>query len=60
MVPGITLNNARRIPQLGFGTLNVQLDRQDTRANADRTAEIVGLVLQIGYRHLDTAHAVRE
>jgi 2,5-diketo-D-gluconate reductase A len=55
MIPNITLNNGTTIPQLGFGTLNVQPDRQDTRANAEKTAEIVGLALQVGYRHIDTA-----
>jgi 2,5-diketo-D-gluconate reductase A len=28
-----------------------------TRANSDRTAEIVGLALQAGYRHIDTAQS---
>jgi 2,5-diketo-D-gluconate reductase A len=55
MVPTVALNNGTRIPQLGFGTLSVQPDRQDTAVNAKRTAEIVGLALQVGYRHLDTA-----
>jgi 2,5-diketo-D-gluconate reductase A len=55
MIPRITLNNGTTFPQLGFGTLNVQPDRQDTTANAERTAEIVGLALQVGYRHIDTA-----
>ena len=55
MIPSITLNNGTTIPQLGFGTLNVQPDRQDTRANAEKTAGIVGLALQVGYRHIDTA-----
>jgi diketogulonate reductase-like aldo/keto reductase len=55
MIPQIALNNGRTIPQLGFGTLSVQPDRQDTAANADVTARIVDDALQIGYRHLDTA-----
>ena len=55
MIPSITLNNGRTIPQLGFGTLNIQPDRQDTTANAETTAGIVSLALQIGYRHIDTA-----
>ena len=46
----ITLNNGRTIPQLGFGTLNVQADRTSTPANIDRTAAIVGLALELGYR----------
>src|SRR3954471_19817217 len=55
MIPSITLNNGTLIPQLGFGTLNAQPDRQDTPANARKTREIVGLALRVGYRHFDTA-----
>lgn len=54
-VPSITLNNGARVPQLGFGTLNVPPDRDPTPANVDKTAEIVGLALARGYRHIDTA-----
>ena len=45
-VPTITLNNGVEIPQLGFGTY--QIEPADTVA-ATRTA------LEIGYRHIDTA-----
>jgi len=55
MIPDIALNNGKTIPQLGFGTLSVQPDRQDTAANAAIAARIIGDALQIGYRHLDTA-----
>jgi 2,5-diketo-D-gluconate reductase A len=51
----ITLNNETTIPQLGFGTLNVPPGREPTRENTAKTAEIVGLALELGYRHLDTA-----
>ena len=54
-IPTVTLNNGRKIPQLGFGTLNVPPDRDPTPANTAKTAEIVGLALQRGYRHIDTA-----
>ncbi len=53
--PGITLNDGTTIPQLGFGTLGVPPDRQPSRANTEKTAEIVGLALEVGYRHIDTA-----
>jgi 2,5-diketo-D-gluconate reductase A len=53
--PRITLNNGRTIPQLGFGTLNVPPDREPTPENTAKTAEIVGLALEAGYRHIDTA-----
>ena len=56
-ISSITLNDRTRIPQLGFGTLNVQPDRKSTPANIDRTAAIVGLALALGYRHLDTAQS---
>ncbi|HKW92376.1 MAG TPA: aldo/keto reductase [Methylomirabilota bacterium] len=56
-IPRITLNNGTSIPQLGFGTLNVQPDRRSTPANIERTAAIVGLALELGYRHIDTAQS---
>jgi 2,5-diketo-D-gluconate reductase A len=56
-IPNVTLNDGTAIPQLGFGTLDVQPDREVTRANIDKTAEIVGLALRAGYRHIDTAQS---
>ena len=53
--PRITLNDGTTIPQLGFGTLNVPPDRQPTRENTEKTAQIVGLAIELGYRHIDTA-----
>jgi len=54
-IPTITLNNGATIPQLGFGTLNVPPDRASTPENTAKTAEIVGLALELGVRHIDTA-----
>ena len=45
-VPNVTLNNGVEIPQLGFGTYQVD--------PADAT-EAVAQALEVGYRHLDTA-----
>lgn len=45
-VPNLTLNNGVEIPQLGFGTY--QIEPRDT-------AEAVRTALEIGYRHIDTA-----
>ncbi|MEU3059310.1 aldo/keto reductase [Streptomyces subrutilus] len=45
-VPTVTLNNAVRIPQLGFGTF--QIPPEDTR-------ETTLAALAAGYRHIDTA-----
>jgi 2,5-diketo-D-gluconate reductase A len=56
-IPRIALNDGTTIPQLGFGTLNVQPDRTPTPANIERTAAIVGLALELGYRHIDTAQS---
>ena len=56
-IPRITLNDGTTIPQLGFGTLNVQPDRKSTAANIERTAEVVGLALELGYRQIDTAQS---
>ncbi|WP_423922849.1 aldo/keto reductase [Frigoribacterium sp. 2-23] len=45
-VPSLTLNDGRSIPQLGLGVYKV----------ADDEAErVVGMALEAGYRHLDTA-----
>jgi 2,5-diketo-D-gluconate reductase A len=54
-VPTITLSDGNTIPQLGFGTLRVQPDRAQSASNAQITARVVGLALEAGYRHLDTA-----
>jgi len=54
-VPQITLSDGTTIPQLGFGTLRVQPDREQSAANAEITAQVVGLALDAGYRHIDTA-----
>lgn len=56
-VPSITLHDGTTIPQIGFGTLNVPADRAPTRENTAKTAEIVGLALELGYRHIDTAQS---
>ena len=45
-IPDITLNNGVEIPQLGFGTF--QIDPEETE-------EAVATALEIGYRHIDTA-----
>jgi len=45
-IPDVTLNNGISIPQLGFGTF--QIEPEDTR-------EAVRTALEIGYRHIDTA-----
>src|SRR5215470_16521667 len=55
MISTITLNNGTSIPQLGFGTLKIPPDRAQTPENARKTADVVSLALQIGYRHIDTA-----
>ena len=54
-IPTITLSDGTSIPQLGFGTLRVQPDREQTAVNAETTARVVGQALETGYRHLDTA-----
>jgi len=45
-VPSIPLNDGTSIPQLGFGVFQIE--------PAD-TAKAVGIALQTGYRHIDTA-----
>lgn len=55
LVPMITLNNGAKIPQIGFGTLNVPPDRNPTKENTAITAKIVQEAIEAGYRHIDTA-----
>jgi len=45
-VPTVTLNDERRIPQLGFGVFKVP---------PASTQETVEQALEVGYRHIDTA-----
>jgi 2,5-diketo-D-gluconate reductase A len=45
-VPTITLNDGRPIPQLGFGVFQIP---------PAETAKAVGVALDVGYRHIDTA-----
>src|ERR1700760_1253628 len=56
-IPTITLNDGTAIPQLGYGTLAVQPDREATAANIAITAAVVRQALEAGYRHIDTAQA---
>ncbi len=46
LVPTVTLNDARQIPQLGFGVFKVP---------PEQTQETVEAALEAGYRHIDTA-----
>jgi 2,5-diketo-D-gluconate reductase A len=56
-IPEVTLNDGTKIPQLGYGTLALQADREPTAANAEVTAKTVAEALAAGYRHIDTAQA---
>src|SRR6201992_646402 len=56
-IPQITLNPGAAIPQLGYGTLALQPDRESNDTNAKITEPIVTQALEAGYRHLDTAQA---
>jgi 2,5-diketo-D-gluconate reductase A len=49
-VPWITFNDGNTIPQLGFGTWQIE---------PEQTAEVVGKAIELGYRHLDTAQMYR-
>jgi 2,5-diketo-D-gluconate reductase A len=55
--PTIALRDGTAIPQLGFGTLAVQPDRNSTPVNIEITSTTVGQALRAGYRHIDTAQA---
>ena len=56
-IPKITLNDGATIPQLGYGTLALQPDRDVTDENTKLAANTVSQALQAGYRHIDTAQA---
>lgn len=45
-IPLIELNSGQRIPQLGFGTFQIE---------PSETAALVSHALSVGYRHIDTA-----
>src|SRR5215218_3312873 len=49
-VPDIKLNDGTTIPQLGFGTFQV---------DPDQTQRVVEQALEVGYRHIDTAQMYR-
>ena len=49
-VPTITLNDGSSIPQLGFGVFQIP---------PGDTAKAVGVALDVGYRHIDTAEMYR-
>jgi 2,5-diketo-D-gluconate reductase A len=51
----ITLHDGSTIPQVGFGTLNLQPDRSPTPENIETTASIVRQAMDVGFRHVDTA-----
>ena len=56
-VPQIPLRDGTAIPQLGYGTLALQPDREHSDANAEITASVVAEALRAGYRHLDSAQS---
>ena len=56
-MPNLTSKTGCTMPQIGFGTLNVPSDRRQTRENTEKTAQVVGLALELGYRHIDTAQS---
>jgi 2,5-diketo-D-gluconate reductase A len=56
-IPQITLNTGGAVPQLGYGTLALQPDRESNDTNAKITEAIVTQALEAGYRHIDTAQA---
>jgi 2,5-diketo-D-gluconate reductase A len=56
-IPKITLNDGAAIPQLGYGTLALQPDRDVTDENTNIAAQTVSEALAAGYRHIDTAQA---
>lgn len=55
--PRLTLRNGISMPQFGYGTLNLQPDREHSDANAAITSPFVVEALTAGYRHLDTAQS---
>jgi diketogulonate reductase-like aldo/keto reductase len=56
-VPTISLADGTAIPQLGYGTLALQPDREVSAENTALAAKTVSAALEAGYRHIDTAQA---
>jgi 2,5-diketo-D-gluconate reductase A len=56
-IPTISLHDGTTIPQLGYGTLALQPDRDVTPENTALAARTVSEALEAGYRHIDTAQA---
>ena len=53
-IPNTQLNDGVRIPQLGFGTMNLA-PRDGSAASHEQTAQGVAAAIKAGYRHFDTA-----
>jgi 2,5-diketo-D-gluconate reductase A len=56
-IPKIALNDGAAVPQLGYGTLALQPDRDVTDENTNIAAQTVSEALAAGCRHIDTAQA---
>ena len=54
-IPEITLRDGVKIPQVGFGTMDLAPQRDNSAASHEITAQAVSLALEAGYRHFDTA-----
>jgi 2,5-diketo-D-gluconate reductase A len=53
-IPHVAIRDGTSIPQLGFGTLDVPAGAA-TNPVDEETAHTVGLAIQAGYRHIDSA-----
>lgn len=54
-VPMVTLNDGIKIPQMGFGTMDLADARDDSPESHEATARVVESAVRAGYRHFDTA-----
>ncbi|OWR43007.1 putative aldo-ketose reductase 1 [Danaus plexippus plexippus] len=59
-IPSFTLNNGLKIPAVGYGTwVNVDKNNRLLLEDKPKLLEAMSHAIDVGYRHLDTAHLYR-
>ncbi|XP_063391290.1 uncharacterized protein LOC134676839 [Cydia fagiglandana] len=59
-IPTFTLNNGIQMPALGYGTwLGLTPDGEFDYSGWDKMVDCISYAIDVGYRHIDTAHLYR-
>ncbi|XP_048001960.1 aldo-keto reductase AKR2E4-like [Leguminivora glycinivorella] len=59
-IPSFTLNNGIQMPALGYGTwLGIREDGEFDYSGWDKMVDCISYAIDVGYRHIDTAHLYR-